>query len=105
MKIKRNRDILSAVLLLIGAWFGLFTVVTTAEAKMEVAELSPVSQEIKAEVFRRERDLLKITSNWPVSLTIENISDKEVSCFMIDIIADDDDGGPGRTMGWGWNPN
>jgi len=105
MKIKRNRTIVCTVPLLIGAWFGLFTVLTTAETKMEVAEISPVPQEIRAEVFRRERDLLKVTSNWPNSLTVENVSDKEVSGFTIEISADDDEGGPGRTMGWGRNPN
>jgi hypothetical protein len=103
MKIKRNRNIVW-VLLLIGAWVGLFTVLTTAETKMEVAELPPVPQEIRAEVFRRERDLLKVTSDWPKSLTFENVSDKEVSGFNIEIFADNDDGGPGRDMGWGQRP-
>jgi hypothetical protein len=104
MKIERNRNIVRTVLLLIGAWFGLFTILTTAQPKVEVAEIQPAPQEIRAEVFSRECDLLKVNSNWPKSLTVENISDKEVSGFMIEIFADNDDGGPGRTMGWGQRP-
>jgi hypothetical protein len=72
---------------------------------MEVAALPSVRQEIRAEVFSRERDLLKVTSNWPKSLTVENISDKEVSGFTIEIFADNDDGGPMREMGWGQRPS
>lgn len=104
MKIEKNRNIVWTVLLLIGAWFGLFTILTTAQPKVGAAEIPPAPQEIRAEVFSRERDLLKVTSNWPKSLTVENISDKEVSGFMIEIFADNDDGGPGRTMGWGQGP-
>src|SRR6266496_2734500 len=104
MKIMRNRNIVCTAFLVIGAWFGGFTVLTTAEAKMEVAEIPPVPQEIKAEVFRRERDLLKVTSDWPKSLTVENVSDKEVSGFTIEILADNDDGGPMQEMRWGQRP-
>jgi hypothetical protein len=93
------------VLLLIGALVGLFVVLTIAEARMEVMEIPPVPPQIQADVVTRDLDLLKVTSNWPKGLTVENISDKEVSGFTILITAANDDGGPGRLIVWGMNPN
>jgi hypothetical protein len=95
------RLILSSVLVLLSAWFGLCSALSLAEIKSEAAGIPSLSQELKAEVFARKRDLLRVTSNWPKTLTVENTSDKEVSGFIIEIFADEDDGGPMRLMGWG----
>jgi hypothetical protein len=107
MKISRTRNILCGVLLLIGASAGLFAVLTIAKSKMKVEHIPPISQQtnLVTDVVTHDLDLLKVTSDWPKSLTVENISDKEVSGFTIMIWAADDDGGPGEIIGWGTNPN
>ena len=105
MKIRSNRIILCTVILLIGVWFGLFTVLTIAESKMEMADIPPVPQQIATDVISYDLNLLKITSNWPKDLTVENISDKEISGFEIMIFAANDDGGPGEMVLWGTDPN
>jgi hypothetical protein len=107
MKITRTRNILCGVLLLIGASAGLFAVLTIAKSKMKVEHIPPISQQtnLVTDVVTHDLDLLKVTSDWPKSLTVENISDKEVSGFTIMIWAANDDGGPGEFIGWGTNPN
>src|SRR4030095_1384428 len=87
----------------------IYSVIAASEARMmperslrPIETLSP--QQLMVDVVTRERDLLKITSQWPDSLTVENISDKEVSGFRIEISAANDEGGPGRHMGWGKMP-
>src|SRR5438270_13954699 len=98
--------ILCSVLLTIGASLGLF-VVLTPESKMKVEDIPPVSQQknLVTDVVTHDLDLLKVTSDWPKRLTVENISDKEVSGFTIMIWAAQDDGGPGEIIGWGTDPN
>jgi hypothetical protein len=105
MKLTGNRNILCIVLLLVGASFVLFGVLTIAESKIEVDEIPPIPQEILTDVVAYDLDLVKVTSNWPKSLTVENISDKEISGYEIMIFAANDDGGPGEIMGWGKDPN
>jgi hypothetical protein len=105
MKIKINRNILGTVLLLMGASLGLFAFLTIAESRVEMEDISPVPQQIVTDVVHYDLDLLKITSNWPKDLTVENISDKEISGFEILIVAADDDGGPGEMVLWGTDPN
>jgi len=107
MKISRTRNILGGVLLLIGASAGLFPVLTIAKSNMKVEHIPPISQQtnLVADVVTHDLDLLKVTSDWPKSLTVENISDKEVSGFTIMISAANDDGGPGEIIGWGTDPN
>lgn len=62
-------------------------------------------QQLTIDSIRRDRDLLKITSNWPTSLIVENVSDKNVSGFVIEVFAAEDDGGPGRYIRWGSTPD
>jgi len=100
----RTRNIVSAALLLSLLSVGLLVFLTTAESRID-AEISPVPQEILTDVVSYEFDLLKVTSNWPKSLTVENISDKEISGFEILIVAANDDGGPGEMVRWGTDPN
>lgn len=104
MKVETNRNIVGIGMLLIGALFCLFIVLTLQQPRVAVAKSPAAPHEIKAEVFSRERDLLKVSSDWPNSLTVENVSDKEVSGFVIEIFADNDDGGPGQILGWGQRP-
>ncbi len=47
--------------------------------------------------------MLRVTSNWPKSLTLENVSDKNVSGFQIEIFPNID-GAPLRYIGWGKMP-
>ena len=105
MKTKRNRIILCLAILCLAVSVGSFAVLAIAESKMRVADVPPVPQEIVTDVVAYDLDLLKVTSNWPKSLTVENISDKEVSGFHILIVAADDDGGPGELVLWGRDPN
>ena len=104
MNTKRSRKILCAVVLSIGVSVGLFAILTIAESKMKVEEIPPIPQQIVTDVVSRDLDLLKVTSEWPKSLTVENISDKEVSGFEIMIWAANDDGGPGEILRWGAHP-
>ena len=104
MKIRRGRSFVYIVLLLTAATAGLFVFLATAESKLEVEDIPPVPQQILTDVVAYDLDLLKITSNWPKDLTVENISDKEVSGFEIMIFAAEDDGGPGEVLGWGKDP-
>jgi len=92
---------------LIGGSAGLFAVLTIAKSKMKVEDIPPVSQQknLVTDVVTHDLDLLKVTSDWPKRLTVENISDKEVSGFTVMIWAAQDDGGPGEIIGWGTNPN
>src|SRR6266705_3527962 len=105
MKIGRGRSFVYIVLLLTAASTGLFVFLTTAESKMVVEDIPPVPQQIVTDVIHYDLDLLKVTSNWPKDLSVENISDKEISGFEILIVAADDDDGPGEIMGWGTDPN
>lgn len=87
----------------------LYGLVTVSEARMAIDSIPPLEtfsgQQVMVDVATRERDFLRITSHWPDSLTVENISDKQVSGFTIDIFAANDDGGPGRTIAWGHLPD
>lgn len=105
MKIGRARRLVYIVLLLTAASAGLFVFRTIAESKMEMEDIPPVPQQIATDVISYDLNLLKITSNWPKDLTVENISDKEISGFEIMIFAANDDGGPGEIIGWGADPN
>src|SRR5207302_7104529 len=88
-----------------GVSVGLVTFLTIAESKMRVEEVPPIPQEIATDVVTHDLDLLKVTSHWPESLAVQNISDKDVSGFTIMIWAANDDGGPGEITRWGTNPN
>ena len=103
MKIRRSLAYI--VLLLTVASAGLFVFRTVAESKIEKENISPVPQQIVTDVIHYDLDLLKITSNWPKDLSVENISDKEISGFEILIVAANDDGGPGDMVLWGTDPN
>jgi len=94
-------------MLLIGASAGLFALLTIAKSKMKVERVPPNSQQtnLVTDVVTHDLDLLRVTSDWPKSLTVENISDKEISGFEIMIFAANDDGGPGEIIGWGADPN
>ena len=105
MKIRKNITILCAVLLFIGASVGLFTALTIAKEEREAMEIPAVPPQIQADVVAYDLDLLKVISNWPKDLTVENISDKEISGFEILIVAANDDGGPGEMVLWGTDPN
>ncbi|HEX6717813.1 MAG TPA: hypothetical protein VF088_11920 [Pyrinomonadaceae bacterium] len=104
MTMIKVRTLLSIVLLLTTALVGLFVVLRDAKSKMEVNDIPPSPPQIETDVISYDFDLLKITSNWPTSLTVENISDKEVSGFEILIVAANDDGGPGDVVWWGTDP-
>src|ERR1051325_4511906 len=99
------RATLSILLLLIAASVGLFLFLRSAESKMEVKDIPPSPPQIETDVIRYDLDLLKVISNWPTSLTVENISDKEVSGFEILITAANDGGGRGELLWWGTDPN
>jgi len=103
MKIRRSLAYI--VLLLTVASAGLFVFRTVAESKIEKENISPVPQQIVTDVIHYDLDLLKVTSNWPKDLSVENISDKEISGFEILIVAANDDGGPGDMVLWGTDPN
>lgn len=105
MKIAVARGLVYIVLLLTAALAGLFVFRTIAESKMEMEDIPPVPQEIATDVIHYDLDLLKVTSNWPKDLTVENISDKEISGFEILIVAANDDGGPAELVLWGMDPN
>jgi hypothetical protein len=105
MKTIRNRITLGIGILCLVVAVGLFAALAIAESSTPYEGIPPVPQEILADVISFEFDLLKVTSNWPKSLTVENISDMEVSGFEILIFAANDDGGPGEIIGWGQDPN
>ena len=107
MKTRRTKNLLYVVLLAIGVSVGLLTLLTAAKSKMKVEHVLPIPQQtnLVTDVVTHDLDLLKVTSDWPKSLTVENISEKEVSGFTIMIWAANDDGGPGEIIGWGTNPN
>src|SRR5215217_5879524 len=105
MKLRKFRSLLGIALLLTAASVGLFVFLAIAESKMEVEDVPPAPPQIVTDVVQYDFDLLKVTSNWPENLTIENISDKQVSGFEILIFAANDDGGPGELILWGTNPN
>ena len=105
MTTSKVRATLSIMLLLFAASVGLFLFLRSAESKMEVKDIPPSPPQIETDVIRYDLDLLKVISNWPTSLTVENISDKEVSGFEILITAANDDGGPGELLWWGTDPN
>jgi len=107
MKTRRTKNLLYVVLLAIGVSVGLLTLLTAAKSKMKVEHVLPIPQQtnLVTDVVTHDLDLLKVTSDWPKSLTVENISDKEVSGFTIMIWAANDDGGPGEILRWGADPN
>ena len=105
MKIGRARSLVYIVLVLTAASTGLFVFLATAESKMVVEDIPPVPQQIVTDVIHYDFDLLKVTSNWPKDLVVENISDQEVSGFEILIVAANDVGGPGEMVLWGTDPN
>jgi uncharacterized protein YneF (UPF0154 family) len=105
MKIGIARRLVYIVFLLTAAAAGLFVFRTIAESKMELEDIPPVPQQIVTDVIHYDLDLLKVTSNWPKDLSVENISDKEISGFEILIVAVNDDGGPGEMVLWGTDPN
>ena len=104
MKI-RARNLVYVGLLLTAGSAGLLVFLTIVQSKMKVEDIPPVPQEIVTDVVKYDLDLVKVTSNWPKDLTVENISDKEISGFEILIVAADDDGGPGDIISWGRDPN
>jgi hypothetical protein len=95
---------------LTAAWLGVFTLLAIARTEPASVETEGIPaiqlrQQLTIDAIRRDRDLLKITSNWPISLIVENVSDKNVSGFLIEIFAADHEGGPGRYIGWGTRPD
>jgi hypothetical protein len=105
---KKKRTIV--VCAVTAAWLGVFTLLAIAATTIVSAEVEGIPpvllrQQLTIDSIRRDRDLLKITSNWPTSLIVENVSDKNVSGFLIAVTAADHEGGPGRHIGWGTNPD
>ncbi|HAF21508.1 MAG TPA: hypothetical protein DCK93_01125 [Blastocatellia bacterium] len=80
-----------------------FFVIRKAEAKMEVMEIPPVPQEIVADVVTYDLDPARVTCDWPKTVTVTNISDKQISKFQVDIWSPD--GEPLRSLFWGTNSN
>jgi hypothetical protein len=100
----RLRILIAGMLLLGASAVVLLTFLTIAESKIDVAAMPAVPPQIQTDVIHYEFDLLKVTSNWPKSLSVENVSDKQVSGFELLIFAANDDGGPGEIMLWGLDP-
>ena len=105
MAIITARTTLSILLLLMALSVGLFVFLRKAESKKEVKDIPPFPPQIETDVISYDLDLVKVVSNWPTSLIVENISDKEISGFEILITAANDDGGPGELVWWGTDPN
>lgn len=104
---KKRTTVLCAVT---AAWLGVLTLLAISATKIASAEsmgIPPIllRQQLTIDAIKRDRDLLKITSNWPTSLMVENVSDKNVSGFIIEVFAADHEGGPGRHIGWGTRPD
>lgn len=101
---KRKNQIAACLFCLFALTVLALSVLSNASAKLRVEEIRAIPQEPTIDVVTRERDLLKTTSNWPKSFTVENISEQEVSGFTLSIVAANDDDGPGRFVSWGTNP-
>lgn len=104
MNTKKNRIIFAVVILCLAASVGSFAVLWTAESKVRVAEIPPV-QETVIDVVKYDSDLIKVTSNWPIDFTVENISDKDISGFELMIVTPNEEGGPVEAIWWGTDPN
>jgi hypothetical protein len=102
--LKRKKSI--GLSLVTAAWLGSFAFIALAASSIATATIPPVQlrQGLTIDVIRRDRDLLKIASNWPTDLLVENVSDRNVSGFSITAFASDQEGGPGRYIRWGSHP-
>ncbi len=85
------------------------TELVAAKLRVDVGAIPSVpvttAQELMVDVALRQRDIVHVESHWPASFEVTNITrDKNITGVILDIIAANDEGGPGRMVGWGADP-